>query len=94
MNPKTALPGKTKTLISLAVASQIPCHYCIIADTEFAKLEGATPRELSEAVTMAGMARSFGALIDGLQVDELTFRREWDRMTPGADKRLAQKTAK
>ena len=42
MNPKTALPGKTKSLISLAVASQVPCRYCVIADTEFAKLEGAT----------------------------------------------------
>ena len=81
MNPKTALPGKTKSLISLAVAAQIPCRYCIIADTEFAKLEGATDREIAEAVTMAGMARNFGTLIDGLQVDEATFRRDFDRIT-------------
>jgi AhpD family alkylhydroperoxidase len=88
---KTALPGKTKSLISLSVAAQVPCRYCVIADTEFAKLEGATAREISEAVSMAGVARSFGALIDGLQVDEATFRREWDRMTPGADKAMARK---
>jgi AhpD family alkylhydroperoxidase len=81
MNPKTALPGKTKSLISLAVAAQIPCRYCIIADTEFAKLEGATDREITEAVTMAGIARNFGTLIDGLQVDEVTFRRDFDRIT-------------
>ena len=83
---KTALPGKTKSLISLAVASQVPCRYCVVADTEFAKLEGATAREIGEAVSMAGVARSFGALIDGLQVDEAAFRRDFDRMTPGADK--------
>ena len=88
---KTALPGKIKTLISLSVASQVPCRYCVVADTEFARLEGATPREISEAVSMAGIARSFGALIDGLQVDEAAFRRDWDRMTPGADKAVARR---
>jgi AhpD family alkylhydroperoxidase len=82
----TALPGKTKSLISVAVAAQVPCQYCVVADTEFAKLEGASDREIAEAATMAGVARSFGALIDGLQVDEVAFRRDWDRMTPGADK--------
>jgi len=33
MNPNTALPGKVKELISLGVASQIPCEYCIYAYT-------------------------------------------------------------
>jgi alkylhydroperoxidase/carboxymuconolactone decarboxylase family protein YurZ len=30
---KTALPPKVKSLISLAVAAQIPCEYCVYADT-------------------------------------------------------------
>src|SRR5204863_2343454 len=30
----SALPDKYKSLTSLAVASQIPCRYCIVADTE------------------------------------------------------------
>jgi AhpD family alkylhydroperoxidase len=81
VSPRTALPGKTKSLISLAVAAQIPCRYCIIADTEFAKLEGATDREIAEAVTMAGLARNFGTLLDGLQVDEAAVRRDYDRLT-------------
>ena len=46
MNPASAIPGKYKSLIGLAVSAQIPCKFCIIADTEFAKLEGATDREL------------------------------------------------
>ncbi|TIU59284.1 MAG: carboxymuconolactone decarboxylase family protein, partial [Mesorhizobium sp.] len=29
LNPKTALDGKTKELMGLAVAAQIPCQYCI-----------------------------------------------------------------
>src|SRR5690349_5732261 len=29
MNPDTALDGKTKELIGLAVAAQVPCKYCI-----------------------------------------------------------------
>ena len=36
------LDGKVKSLISVAVASQIPCRYCVIADTEFARLNGAS----------------------------------------------------
>ena len=37
LSDKTALAPKTKALISLAVASQIPCQYCIWADTQTAK---------------------------------------------------------
>src|SRR4051812_34672324 len=37
MNPRSALPGKTKELIGLAVAAQIPCRYCIYFHTNVAK---------------------------------------------------------
>jgi AhpD family alkylhydroperoxidase len=40
MNPDTALDGKTKELLGLAVASQIPCHYCIYFHTLAAKANG------------------------------------------------------
>ena len=80
MNPGTALSGKHKTLISLAVASQIPCRYCVIADTEFARLEGASDKEIHEAVAMAGITRNMLTLIEGLGVDDKTFRRDIDRM--------------
>src|SRR5688572_26234135 len=33
LNPATALDGRTKELIGLAVAAQVPCRYCIIAHT-------------------------------------------------------------
>jgi AhpD family alkylhydroperoxidase len=62
------------------VASQIPCRYCIIMDTEFAKADGATEREINEAVTMAGIARHWITLADGLQVDDKQFRKDFDRL--------------
>ena len=83
-SPTTAIPGKVKSLIGLAVAAQIPCRYCIVADTEFAKLDGATDREVTEAVTIGAMARQYITLIEGLQVDEKAYRHDWERLTAGA----------
>ena len=84
MNPETAIPPKYKSLIGLAVSSQIPCRYCIIADTEFAKGDGATEREINEAITMAGLTRHWITLADGLQLDEKQFRKDIDRLLQGA----------
>jgi AhpD family alkylhydroperoxidase len=44
MNPETALDAKTKELIGLAVAAQIPCSYCIEAHMQFAKANGRPTR--------------------------------------------------
>jgi AhpD family alkylhydroperoxidase len=41
LNPNTKLNGKTKELLGLAVAAQIPCQYCIYFHTAAAKLNGA-----------------------------------------------------
>ena len=84
MNPATALSGKDKELIGLAVASQVPCHYCIVAHTEFAKLNGATDAEITEAVAMASLTRNMSTLLNGLKVDETQFRRDLDRLVKGA----------
>jgi AhpD family alkylhydroperoxidase len=73
---KTALDAKTKALISLAVASQIPCTYCIWADTNTLKQLGATDEEIAEAVAMAGLTRNASTLFNGLQVDFETFKKE------------------
>jgi AhpD family alkylhydroperoxidase len=89
LSPHTELPGKYKSLISLAVASQIPCRYCVIADTEFAKLDGASERELREAVAMASLVRHWSTLLNGLQVDEAGFRRDTDRLVGSAKKSIA-----
>lgn len=90
MASETAIPDKYKSLISLAVASQIPCRYCVIADTEFAKLGGATDQEIAEAVAMAALLRDESTLVTGLDVHEGTYVRDMDRIAKG----IAQYNAK
>jgi AhpD family alkylhydroperoxidase len=91
LNPSTQNSGKVKALISLAVASQVPSRPCIIADTEFAKLAGATDREIAEAVGMAAITRNMSTLLNGQQVDDRTFRADVDRLVAGV--KAAQKKA-
>ena len=75
-NPNTALDAKTKALISLAVAAQIPCQYCIWSDTMGAKQAGATDQEIAEAVAMAGLTRNYSTLFNGLQVDFEQYKKD------------------
>ena len=84
LNPKTALSGKTKELIGLGVAAQVPCRFCIIAHTEFAKLNGATDAEIREALALASFTRDMSTMLNGMQVDEGQFRRDVDRLVRNA----------
>jgi AhpD family alkylhydroperoxidase len=84
MNPATALSGKNKELIGLAVASQVPCRFCIVAHTEFAKLNGATEAEINEAIAMAAFTRDMSTLLNGMQVDEAQFRKDVDHLVRNA----------
>lgn len=83
MNPNTALSGKYKSLVGLAVSSQIPCRYCIIADTEFSKSEGATDAEIAEAVAMAAFTRHMSTMMNGMRVDSEQFKADLARMVKG-----------
>ncbi|MER9307507.1 carboxymuconolactone decarboxylase family protein [Mesorhizobium sp. M0293] len=78
LNPKTALDGKTKELLGLAVAAQIPCQYCIYFHTEAAKLNGAIDEEIKEAVAMAAIVRHWSTMLNGSQVDLTTFKKQAD----------------
>jgi len=60
-----------------------------IADTEFAKLEGANDRELTEAVAMAGMVRHWSTVINGRQADKAAFKKDINRLVAGAKKHMA-----
>jgi AhpD family alkylhydroperoxidase len=80
MNPATPLDGKTKELIGLAVAAQIPCAYCIAFHTEVAKLHGATDQEIREAVAMASITRHWSTVLNGSLLDEAQFRKETDQI--------------
>ena len=56
-NPNGALDAKTKELIGLAVAAQIPCTYCVYYHTQAARHAGATDAQIKEVVAAAAETR-------------------------------------
>jgi AhpD family alkylhydroperoxidase len=92
LNPKTKLDGKTKELLGLAVAAQIPCQYCIYFHTAAAKANGATDEEIRETVAMAAVVRHWSTVLNGMQVDLATFKHETDTVLRTAGDKA--KTAK
>ena len=93
LNPHTALAGRTKELIGLGVAAQIPCHYCIYAHTSFARLNGASDTEIGEAVAMAALTRHWSTYLNGIQTDEAKFRGEIAKIVENVKHASATKTA-
>jgi AhpD family alkylhydroperoxidase len=87
LNPHSALPGKYKELVGLAVASQIPCRYCIVFHTEVARLNGATDAEIREAVAMASLTRHWSTFLNGTLMDETVFRHETDQVIANVRKK-------
>ena len=51
-SPENAISPKYRELIQLAVASQIPCVYCVYFHTAAAKAFGATERKLKKQLLM------------------------------------------
>lgn len=76
-SPDNTLDAKTKSLINLAVAAQIPCQYCVWLETEMAKKAGASQDEVAEAVAQAAYVRHWSTFINGMQVDFDTFKKEF-----------------
>lgn len=91
LNPATRLSPKLKALAALAVASQVPSRSCVVSETEFAKLAGASEREISEAIGMAAITRNMSTLLNGQQTDEAGFAADIKRLVAGA--KAAQKHA-
>jgi AhpD family alkylhydroperoxidase len=75
--PNTAIPAKYKSLISLAVAAQIPCTFCVAMDTAGARQAGATDKEINEAIAVAAMTRHWSTIFYGMQVDLAQFKRDF-----------------
>ena len=76
MNPKGALDDKTKQLIALGVAAQIPCQYCIYAHTLAAKHAGATEAQIKEAIASAALVREWSTMLNGNQSDFADFKKQ------------------
>lgn len=84
LNPKSAVPSKYKELIGLAVAAQVPCEYCVYFHTKAAMANGASDREVREAVAMASVVRHWSTILNGAQLDDTQFRRDLDQVVANA----------
>jgi AhpD family alkylhydroperoxidase len=71
-----ALDSRTKHLIALAVAAQVPCDYCVIGHTMGAEADGASAQEIREAVAVAAQVRKLSTMLNGLHYDMDAFRAE------------------
>lgn len=88
LNPHTSLNGKEKELIGLAVAAQIPCDYCITFHKEAALLNGASEREIKEAIGLAALTRHWSAVFHGPKMELSSFKKDADKMIKGVSKQM------
>lgn len=88
--PGSKIPAKYRELLQLAVASQIPCDYCIYFHTASAKANGATDEEIQEAVAQGAATRHWSMILQGNQIELEAFKAEFDTMM----KYMAEKSEK
>ena len=77
-SPDNAIPPKYRELLQLAVASQIPCDYCIYYHVTVAKALGATDEEIQEAVAQSAQTRHWSTIVQGNQTDLEAWKSEVD----------------
>ena len=70
----------------MGLAAQIPCEYCSYFHTKAAQANGATQREIKDAVALSSIVRHWSTFLNGMQTDKATFRREVDRVLAGGKK--------
>jgi len=80
MGAKSPLNPKEKYLIGLGVAAQIPCVYCIYAQTQYAKNAGASDEEIHDAIAVAGFIRLLSTVTEGNQVNMEKFKASVDQV--------------
>ncbi len=78
------LDKKTKGLIGIAVAAQIPCQYCVHANTVSLKKMGVTDAQIKEAIAMAGYIRLMSTILNGSQYDFDKFKKEYNALSAGS----------
>jgi AhpD family alkylhydroperoxidase len=83
MGKDANLDAKTRELIALGVAAQIPCAYCVYVHNKNAMAEGATEAEIREAVAIAAHVRHWSTVLNGMGYDLESFKAEVDKMHGG-----------
>ncbi len=74
------LDAKTRELVALGVAAQIPCSYCVYAHDKNARAAGASEAEIREAVATAAHVRHWSTVLNGMAYDFEKFKAEVDEM--------------
>ena len=74
------LDAKTRELLALGVAAQIPCVYCVYVHDMNARAEGASEAEVREAVATAAHVRHWSTVLNGMAYDFDAFKAEVDKM--------------
>ena len=70
------LDAKTRELVALGVAAQIPCVYCVYYHTKAARANGATESEIREAVAAAATVRQWSTVLNGMGYDFEAYKAE------------------
>ena len=79
---KGSLDAKTRELIMLGVAAQIPCTYCVHGHTRVALAAGATDAEIKDAVAAAAAVRMWSTVLNGTAYPLEDFKTEFDAIVP------------
>lgn len=74
------LDAKTRELIALGVAAQIPCQYCVYVHDRNAREHGASEAEVREAVATAAHVRHWSTVLNGMAYDFQAFKAEVDKI--------------
>lgn len=82
LNQNMALDPKMRELISLSVAAEIPCNYCVYYHRKAALALGASEEEVKEAVLVAAIVRHWSTVLQGSGYDMEAFRTETDGFFP------------
>ena len=83
-NPNGALDAKTKELIGLGVAAQVPCSYCVYYHTKAARHVGATDAQIKEAIAVAAETRKWSTVLNGNNYDMGEFKKQTDAAFAGS----------
>ena len=65
LSDESPIAAKEARLVAVAVSAALRCEYCIAAQIESAKIEGATDEEIKAAIQIAGEIQRFSTLLYG-----------------------------
>ena len=72
---ESPINAKEGRLVAIAVSAAIRCEYCIAAQIEFAKKDGANDEEIKAASQIAAEIQRFSTLLYGNEFDVDTFNK-------------------